>query len=622
MSSGESARPVTVFDIWGPARLQHRPPIARLLLESVRLAWRAGRGELATIAAVQVLSVIGVAAQVLLARALLAGLLHASRAGGDTGTLVPRVLALAAVTAALGVAQAIAVNRQRVLSELCARYGESRVLAMTGAAPLGAFDDSRFHDRVARARVAVQRLPSVVAGLAALGRALAGGLGAFVALLTITPLFAPGLVLVALPGWLAARLRGRAYHRFATGFTPADRERQYLADLLSNREPAKEVRAFGLQDHLRERHDRLWQERIAGLTAVARRQLVFAVGADLLGSALVALTLVLLVALTLNHDISLASAGASAAAIVLLGQRVALAGASAGGLSESALFLQDYLTLVGSATDGAVQPARSQPQPGPLPSRPTAPLDVRAEHVSFTYPGARAPALRDVSLQIAPGEIVALVGENGSGKTTLAKLLAGLYRPDQGRVTWNGVDAADAARDPDHPSVAVIFQDFQRYALSARDNIGLGAVGRLGHQREIEHAASLAGADELILRLPDGYDTLLGPEFFEGVDLSLGQWQRVALARGVFRDAPFVILDEPTAALDAHAEADLFRRISDALDGRGVLLISHRLSSVRRADQILVLDAGAVAERGTHAELLALGGRYAAMFALQAAPYR
>lgn len=217
--------------------------------------------------------------------------------------------------------------------------------------------------------------------------------------------------------------------------------------------------------------------------------------------------------------------------------------------------------------------------------------------------------------------MVALVGENGSGKTTLAKLLAGLYRPQSGTIRWDGVDAQELDRQWLGRSIAVIFQDFVRFHLRARDNIGLGRVIAADDIEAIRRAAAQADADGFLSALTDGYETVLGPEFIAGTDLSVGQWQRVALARAFFREAPFVILDEPTASLDPRAEHDLFARIRDLLADRTVLVISHRFSSVRHADRIIVLEAGRVIETGTHEELIHLGGLYAELFALQAAAY-
>jgi ATP-binding cassette subfamily B protein len=226
-----------------------------------------------------------------------------------------------------------------------------------------------------------------------------------------------------------------------------------------------------------------------------------------------------------------------------------------------------------------------------------------------------------VSLRIEPGEVVALVGANGSGKTTLAKLLGALYVPDRGRVLLHCADTATADRAALRRDVAVVFQDFLRYALPARDNIALGRHERSGDEAAIRAAAERAGADRDIEALANAYDTQLGPVFFGGVDLSLGQWQKIALARVFFRDAPFVILDEPTAALDARAEHELFARIRELFEDRSVLLISHRFSTVREADRIHVLDGGTVVEAGAHDELMARGGLYSELFSLQASAY-
>jgi ATP-binding cassette subfamily B protein len=247
---------------------------------------------------------------------------------------------------------------------------------------------------------------------------------------------------------------------------------------------------------------------------------------------------------------------------------------------------------------------------------------LEARGLTFSYPSSDRPAIVDVSIELRAGEVVALVGENGSGKTTLAKLLAGLYRPQRGVIRWDGHDVAESDPDALRRSVAVIFQDFQHYHLSAADNIGLGRVEARDHRDGVIGAARRVDADSFIAALPDGYETRLGPEFEAGVDLSVGQWQRLALARAFFRDAPFVILDEPTAALDPRAEHDLFERIRELLEGKTVLLISHRFSSVRSADRIYVLEAGRIAAHGTHRELMDEGGLYAELFTLQAEAYQ
>jgi ATP-binding cassette subfamily B protein len=211
------------------------------------------------------------------------------------------------------------------------------------------------------------------------------------------------------------------------------------------------------------------------------------------------------------------------------------------------------------------------------------------------------------------------VGENGSGKTTLAKLICGLYRPSTGQVLWNGVDAAEVDRAELHERVAVIFQDFNQYMLSARDNIALGQHQHYHEEERVRSAARIAGADELVDRLPNGYDTMLGPVFEGGHELSIGQWQRLALARAFFRDAPLLILDEPTSALDPRAEYELFSRVRELVRGRSMLLISHRFSSVRVADRICVMDQGRIVESGSHQDLIEQAGIYAELLRLQAA---
>jgi ATP-binding cassette, subfamily B, bacterial len=320
-----------------------------------------------------------------------------------------------------------------------------------------------------------------------------------------------------------------------------------------------------------------------------------------------------LLVLALNGRIGLADAGTAAGAVFVLGERLMNAVFSAGMLYESSLFIEDFTSFLAMAPEVEARRRRDQ--------APSGFRRLRVEDVSFTYPSATTPAVTNVSMEIGAGEIVALVGENGSGKTTLAKLLCRLYLPHGGRVLWDEVDTATVHPDGLRRSVAVIFQDFLHYTLPAAENIGMGHHQRIGDAEAIRGAAVHAGADDFLAKLPEGYETVLGPEFEGGKELSVGQWQRVALARAFFRDAPFIILDEPTAALDARAEHELFESIRTLCRGRSVLLISHRFSSVRSADRIYVLDGGRVVESGSHDELMALGGRYADLFTLQASAY-
>jgi ATP-binding cassette subfamily B protein len=598
---------VTIYQLNQPADRSRRE-LPRVIAGALKLMWAAGPRELATVAGVELVSAVGLAVAVLLGRDVLEALVQAEQTGAGWESFLPELVALAVLSILLTVAQALVGRQHQMLMELTTHEAQARILDVTAAVELAAYDDPAFHDRAARAQAGAMRGQQVVHGLIGLLQASAGTLGGIIALAAIQPVLLPVAALALLPAMIVSGRRADAFYRFAFGLTPADRERGYLMQLLTERDSAKEVRAMGLPGYLRRRWDRLYAARIEELRTVTRRQLRWSLLAALASALVIGGTLGVLIALALGGELSLASAAAAAGAMILIGQRLAYAGFSSEALLESAMFIEDYLAFVQDAP-----PAESHS----VGDRGVRRLGgVVAEDVWFTYPSGETPALRGVSLRIEPGEVVALVGANGSGKTTLAKLLGALYVPDRGRVDTATADRAALRRD-----VAVVFQDFLRYALPARDNIALGRHERSGDEAAIRAAAERAGADRDIEALANAYDTQLGPVFFGGVDLSLGQWQKIALARVFFRDAPFVILDEPTAALDARAEHELFARIRELFEDRSVLLISHRFSTVREADRIHVLDGGTVVEAGAHDELMARGGLYSELFSLQASAY-
>lgn len=604
-------QPITIYDL--QTREDAKVDLKRmpdLLRRALRIVLSAGRREFIVSTSLQFVSAATIGAQLIVGRAALQALLEADR-GGGLATVTPWAILLAGLTAASLFASAVQHEQQQILGELVGRYMHGQALAVASKVELTAFEHPEFHNRLQRVQAGLQQPLNMVYGVSGLISALVGVVGVSIALIAIEPLLIPLVLTVLLPAWMAASKRSYAFWRFFWRMTPSDRERRYVGELLGGRDEAKEVRAFDLADFLFDRWNRLYDHRLEELRSVARRQLKFTLFSTFVIGLMLGAILLLVAFLASSGRVTLAEAGVAVAGIAIIGARMAGAGQSVSSLSEAGFYLDDFGTFLEVA---AAPPTSSIAAPHGF-------KKITADGISFTYPSSKEPALTNVSLEIRAGEVLALVGENGSGKSTLAKILAGLYRPSSGVVAWDGVDVSAINRPDFSRRVAVIFQDFLRYHLSASDNIGLGRFDGAGDRNSIIGAAEQAGAAEMIAKLPSGYDTLLGPEFLGGVDLSVGQWQRMALARAFFRNAPFVILDEPTASLDARAEHELFQRIRSLLEDRTVLLISHRFSSVRTADRIYVLHEGQVVEDGTHEELIARNGRYAEMFRLQAAAY-
>jgi len=609
--SGGGEDELGVADLFLPVRQRGLRRLPRLLWGALVLVWQAAPKEIAASAGLQLGAALGLAGQVLVARVLLNRIL-ALDAGSSLRSVLPWLLALAGLAALVAFSDMARNEQQRLLGELVARHAVDRILEVSTAVELLTFDSPAFHNRLQRARVNAATRPAQMAnGVIGIMSALVAIAGLAVALLVLEPLFLALVLLAYVPLWIATTKASKVVYDFTVEQTERDRRRDYLSFLLTRKEEAAELRAFGLADPLRRRYEVLYAERIAELRNVVRRRLRFGLAGASVTSILTAGCIAVLVAFISSGRLKLADAGAAAGAVALLAQRLQTLASASGSIYESSLFIQDFTTFVD------VMPALRRQRPTGVP-----PADfdlVTVEDVSFTYPSRSEPALDKVALEIRRGEVVALVGANGSGKTTLAKVLANLYAPSSGAVRWDGVDIA--AYDPEllRSSIGVIFQDFVKYMLSARENVAAGRWEHLDDLDAVIAAAQRAAVHDLLER--DGYDAQLGAQFFGGSDLSVGQWQRVALARAFFRDAPFLILDEPTAALDPRSEADLFDKIHRLYADRTVLLISHRFSSVRGADRIYVLDAGRIVEQGSHDELMAAGGLYAELFTLQAGAY-
>lgn len=394
------------------------------------------------------------------------------------------------------------------------------------------------------------------------------------------------------------------------------RRAEYLRDLAFTGSAAKEIRIWGMLDWLLQRFETAWRAAIEPVWKARRPSGKIVFGTSAVVVLINLLSYGLLAWAAARGDLNLAALVVFIQALQRANSYTAFDDGNAY-LSFAAVAVPKILELDAKLEDH--QPAARQEPPPQAPQ-----AELRFTDVVFRYPGAEREALSRLDLVIPAHQSLAIVGENGAGKTSLVKLLCGLYQPAAGRITVDGIPVSELDPAAWRTRVAVLFQDFTRYQLPVRDNIALGAPGLAGDFDRLRSAAEKAGALELIEALPHGWDTILSPEYKTGVDLSGGQWQRVALARALFAveaGAQVLILDEPTAALDVRAEAELYERFLEITAGLTTILISHRFSTVRRADRIVVLAGGRVIEAGTHADLLALGGQYAHMFRLQAARF-
>jgi ATP-binding cassette, subfamily B, bacterial len=602
----------------------HRPPdrrsqlgsTPRLARDALRIVWRAARGRLLATMAVHLLVSVALAGQLLIARRILEELIAVGD-GAPTSSLYAPFAAFTAVGILIATLNALAAYLQRLLVELVGRYAFDEIVAVGSSVDYRLLETPGFYDQLQRALNSGDfRITDMVTSLTQLIGALMTTVTIAVVLLVLSPLLLVLVALAAVPALVAAIRNSRESYAFEYAMTSEARERAYVLNLVTSRAAGKEVRLFGLGAHLRQRYEALTDERLRQVRIFLQQRLRVALLGGVASALGMAAALGVLVALLAGDQIEVATAFTAGIAMQQLGLRLTTMTTNIGRLIESGMFIDDYQTFLELSADG---PVEEPPRPRSVGGRFN---EVSVEGVSFTYPGSATPALRDVDLRVDPGEVVALVGGNGSGKTTLVKLICQLYRPDSGRIAWNGVDAATIPAADIASDLTVLFQDYLQYHLTALDNIAFGRIDRAGSLDDAVAAARQAGADEFLESLPEGYRTRMGLEFHGGYELSVGQWQRLALARAFFRAGSFMIFDEPTAALDPRAERDLFDQMRQLSEGKSVLLISHRFSSARAADRIYVLESGRMIESGPHDDLMALGGRYAELFELQAAAYR
>jgi ATP-binding cassette subfamily B protein len=477
------------------------------------------------------------------------------------------------------------------------------------------YEDPVFYDRLDRARVqATDRLGMIQS----IGR-LVQQVATVVSLSISIMLFSPWLMLLLVVGVVPAFL-GESHFAFlgyAKNFrqTPIRRQLDYLRILGGSREAAKELKLFGLNGFLTDRFTRLSDEIYTENVALSRRRLIAGSFLSVIGTMGYYAAYVFVIWRTLTGQLTIGTLTFLSGAILQASTNIQQIFSTLSGIADQALFLTDLLAFFD------MQPTiRSKPNALPAP-RPIV-RGFEFLNVSFRYPGSPRLILDHMNFRLRPGERVALIGENGQGKTTVVKLITRLYDPTEGQILLDGVDLRDYSLEDLYREIGVIFQDFMRYELTARENIAVGRVEELDNLTLLRTAARKSMAENVIARLPRGYDQMLGGRFDGGLDLSGGEWQKVALARAYLRDAQLLILDEPTAALDARSEFEVFHRFAELTTGKMALFISHRFSTVRMADRIVVLDKGRIAEEGSHDQLAGMGGRYAEMFEMQAASYR
>ena len=490
---------------------------------------------------------------------------------------------------------------------------------------LASFEQPGLYDRLHRAQDGVgNRLSITLKALLSLPAQLITAVGLLVYLGASSPLLPIPLVAGLVPFYLVTARYNQRLHLLRRQQTASQRRLDYLGDLLTGRQAAVEVRLFGLGGYLIDKRQRLFRENRDERLKLGRAQSMAAIRSSLGDQVTYGVVIVGIVALIAAGRLSVGYFAALLAAAERFRDGVASLLSGIRTVDSDLRYLQDLVDYLDfddeSPGDGRQRPDSTATPTSSLAQELTA---IRFEGVAFTYPGVDAPALDGVDLELCPGERLALVGENGAGKTTLAKLLLGLYRPTEGRIWVNGLDLADGDPSEWRLHVAAVFQDFVRFEIAAGENIGFGDLAKLNDPRAIDAAAARSGADGVIADLSAGYETTLGRAYDEhGQDLSQGQWQKLAIARAYLRDASVLVLDEPTAALDAKAEVEVYRQFRDVSRGKTVLLISHRLGSARLADRIVFLDNGHVVEEGTHEELVALEGRYAEMYTVQAGWYK
>jgi ATP-binding cassette subfamily B protein len=591
------------------AALRNVPPVLRLVWDAAPRVVAGGLA-LRVASALIPLAVLEVSKRII--DLVVAAVKHPGPVPHEMWILLALEFLLAALNNLLG--RAIDYTDARLADEFT-REVSLRVMNHATTLDLASFEDPAFQDKLERARLnATDRIGM----LNSMGRLVLQSITLIslsVRVIIYSPWLFALLVLCVVPAFAGESHFAFLGYSLAHSLTPIRRELDYLRILSSSKESAKEVKMFSLGSYLHDRYAVLTDGIIQKNRQLTRRRLWWGSALAIIGSLGYYGSYVYLVWRALLGEISPGTLLLLTGAIAGSASQLQSVFSMFSSISDQALFLTDLVSFL------SVQPGiRSKPDAIPAPRPIRAGFEFR--DVCFHYPGSDRLILKNLNFRVAPGEHIALVGENGQGKTTLVKLLARLYDPTAGVILLDGVDLRDYSVEALHKEIGIIFQDFVHYDLPARMNIGVGRIAQVSHDDALWNAARKSRADRLLARFPGGLDQMLGRRFEGGVDLSGGEWQKFALARAYLRDAQVLILDEPTASLDAVSEYEVFSRFADLARGKMAILISHRFSTVRKSHRIVVLEDGRIREQGTHDELVATGGEYAKLFELQAANYR
>jgi ATP-binding cassette subfamily B protein len=581
-------------------------PLSRIatLVRASRMVATAARGSLVLVATVQISSGLLGGGLLYASGRVIAGLTGEE---ADWSATWPWIAALAGITTLIGVMQAVGNEQQRLISELVNMHTSERLIASSADVPFSRFDSSRFYDRMRRATEGSRgSATSIVWGTLGTTRTVIDMAVIVGLLVVIAPVVIPIALAAYVPLFLMSRRSNATLHRFTWDQTEDDRRRDYLARIFGDRRTAREVRMFDLGHWFGQEHSALWASRMIRLRRVIWSRVNNALFGSLVSSLMTAGALGLVAYLASSGDLTLADAGVGILGVHRLSGAVTRLNSHTASLHQGGLHMLDYDRFIADA-----ERERESQQGLDVPSQVS---EIVFHDVSFYYPGSETAALDGVNLRMRRGEVLALVGPNGSGKSTLMMLMCGLYEPSSGEVQWDGVDIALFDPVQLRAAIAPMFQDFTRYQLTARENIAVSDLAHIDDAARVSSALETAGAQPVLDRLGDGLQTRLSRAYTDGTELSAGQWQRLAVARALFHGGPLLVLDEPSADLDALAERilidELIRRSAD----RCVLFISHRFSAVRRANRIVVLNQGSVVETGSHNDLVAEHGLYATMF--------